>query len=109
MELAVSLPALMLMVLTALTAVTAVRAQIQCLDAAREAVRAAARGEPPAEAAGRVAPPGAATVVTHRGDTVAANVRATVRPLGPRLPGFDITVSAVALVEPAGAPSVPDE
>ena len=109
MELAVSLPALMLMVLTALTAVTAVRTQIQCLDAAREAARAAARGEPAVPAASRVGPPGAATVVAHRGDTVAANVRATVRPLGPRLPGFDITVSAVALVEPVGAPSVPDE
>jgi hypothetical protein len=108
-ELAVSLPALMLMVLTALTAVTAVRTQIQCLDAAREAARAAARGEPAAEAAGRVAPPGAATVVAHRGSTVAVTVRATVRPLGSRLPGFDITVSAVAMVEPAGSPSVPDE
>ncbi len=104
-----SLPALMLMVLTGLTAVTAVRTQVQCLDAAREAARAAARGEPGLEAAGRVAPAGATTVVAHQGDTVRASVRATVRPLGPHLPGFDITVSAVAAVEPTGASSVSDE
>lgn len=99
-ELAVSLPALLLMVLTAITAVLAVRTQMECVDAAREAARAAARGESGTLAGGRVAPAGAQVRVVTDGDTVRATVRAMVRPLGPRLPGFEVDAIAVAAAEP---------
>lgn len=99
-ELAASLPALVLMVLTALTAVTAVRTQLECVDAAREAARAAARGEPGVAAGTRAAPSGSSVTVTNHGDTVRATVRATIRPLGPRLPGFTVEAVAVAAKEP---------
>jgi hypothetical protein len=102
-ELAVSLPALVLMVLTAMTAVVAVRTQLECVDAAREAARAAARGEPGVEAGELAGPDGARATVVRDVDTVRASVRATVHPLGPWLPGFDITAVAVAAVEPGAA------
>ena len=44
-EVAVALPALVLLVAAAMTAVSMVTAQLRCVDAAREAARAAARGE----------------------------------------------------------------
>jgi len=99
-ELAVSLPALVLMVFTALTAVTAVRTQLECVDAAREAARAAARGESGIPAGARVAPNGASVSVADSGDTVRATVRVRVHPLGGRLPGIDVNATAVAAVEP---------
>jgi hypothetical protein len=93
----------MLMVFVALNAVAAVRAQLECVDAAREAARAEARGGPGETAGRRVAPRGAVVSVTVEGDTVRARVTARVRPLGGRLPGFDITADATALVEPGVA------
>lgn len=99
-ELAASLPALVLMLLTALTAVTAVRTHLECVDAAREAARAAARGESGVAAGTRVAPDASSVSVTNDGDAVRATVRATVRPLGPRLPGFTVEAVAVAAKEP---------
>jgi hypothetical protein len=99
-ELAVSLPALVLLVFVALTAVAAVRVQLECVDAAREAALAAARGES-GEAAGHgVAPPGAAVTVTIHNGTAEATVTAHVSPAGGRLPGFDVTATAVAATEP---------
>jgi len=90
-ELAVSLPALMLMVFVALTAVASVRTQLECVDAAREAARAAARGESGVDAA------------AADGETVRATVSARVHPLGGRLPGFDVGATAVASAEPGVA------
>jgi hypothetical protein len=98
-----ALPALMLLLFAGLTAVSAVTTKLQCVDAAREAAIAAARGEPGTEAGRRTAPGSADVQVTVAGDTVAATVRAPVRPLGPRLPGLSVTATAVAAVEP-GAP-----
>jgi hypothetical protein len=88
------------MVFVALTAVSAVRTQLECVDAAREAVRAAARGEPGVAAGRRVAPSGAVVSVAVEGDTVRATVSARVHPLGRRLPGFDVTAEAASLLEP---------
>jgi len=102
-ELAVSLPALMLMVFVALTAVASVRTQLECVDAAREAARAAARGESGVDAAARVAPAGATITVAADGETVRATVSARVHPLGGRLPGFDVGATAVASAEPGVA------
>jgi len=99
-ELAVSLPALMLMLFVALTAIGSVRTQLECVDAAREAARARARGEPGEAAGRRVAPPGTVVVVVVEGDIVRAMVSARVHPLGGRLPGFAVTADATALIEP---------
>jgi hypothetical protein len=96
----VSLPALILLTMVALAAVAAVLTRLQCVDAAREAARAAARGESGATAGARVAPAGATVTLVADGSTVRAVVSASVRPLGGRLPGFAVTATAVAAVEP---------
>jgi hypothetical protein len=91
---------LVLLLLAALTAVSAVTTKLQCVDAAREAVRAAARGESGTAAARRVAPRDASVSVSTQGDTVRASVSTRVRPLGPYLPGVDVSAVAVAEREP---------
>ncbi|MEJ3749756.1 TadE family type IV pilus minor pilin [Actinomycetes bacterium KLBMP 9797] len=102
-ELAAGLPALMLLLFGGLTAVNAVTTKAHCVDAAREAALAAARGEPGVAAGRRAGPPAADVTVTVDGDVVVATVRAAVRPLGVRLPRVTVTANAVAAVEP-GAP-----
>ena len=106
-ELACSLPALVLMVLVALGAVTAARSQLECVDAAREAARAAARGESGHVAAQRVAPPGSHVSVTVEEGTVRATV--SVRVTIWRLPGFDVSSTAVAAVEPGAEESAGEQ
>jgi hypothetical protein len=92
-ELAVSLPALVLLLLVGLSALMVVRDQIACVDLAREGARAAARGEP-------LPDPGAATItMATDGDLVQVTVR--LRRFGGRLPGTDVTATAVAAVEPS--------
>jgi hypothetical protein len=102
-ELAVGLPAVVMLLLAGLTAVGAVTTKLQCVDAAREAAIAAARGETGTAAGQRAAPPGAEVSVTVDGDTVVATVGAAVPLLGARLPAMTVTATAVAAVEP-GAP-----
>ncbi|HEV7756566.1 MAG TPA: TadE family type IV pilus minor pilin [Mycobacteriales bacterium] len=108
-ELAVALPVLVVLLVAALTAVSAVTTQMRCVDAAREAVRAAARGEVDGAALGRrVAPPGATVTVEGPGaaatgdGTVSAVVSAPVRPLGRWLPAPAVSATAVAAREPGG-------
>jgi Flp pilus assembly protein TadG len=98
------LPALLVLLLVGLTAVGAVTTKLQCVDAAREAALAAARGEPGTAAGLRAAPEAAEVSVTVDGDTVIATVRAPVPLLGARLPGRWVEASAVAAVEP-GSPA----
>jgi hypothetical protein len=90
----------MLLLFVGLTAVSAVTIKLQCVDAAREAARAAARGEQGSGAGERSAPGGAEVEITIAGDTVTATVRAPVRPLGPYLPSLSVHAAAVAAVEP---------
>jgi Flp pilus assembly protein TadG len=99
-ELAAGLPALLLLLFAGLTAVNAVTTKAQCVDAAREAALAAARGEGGAEAGRRVAPPGATVSIATAGDTVVATVRAPVRAIGGGVPGTTVTATAVAAMEP---------
>ena len=94
------LPALVMMIFVALTAVGAVLTQLECVDAAREAARSAARGEEGVPAGRRVAPDGAAVSVTSDATTVRASVRVRLHPLGGRLPGFELSATAVAATEP---------
>ena len=95
-ELAVSLPALVMLMLIGMTAVTATTAQAECLDAARDAALATARGE----SAPGDGPEGAVVSVTVQGDTVRATVRAPVPALGGHLPRLTVTATAVAALEP---------
>ncbi|MFI5835085.1 TadE family type IV pilus minor pilin [Micromonospora sp. NPDC051300] len=106
-ELAAGLPALMLLLFAGLTSVDAVTTRAGCVDAAREAALAAARGEPGVAAGARYAPAGAEVTVTVTGDLVTATVRAPVRALGARLPRLTVSGVAVAAVEPGAPGPVP--
>jgi hypothetical protein len=102
-ELAVVLPALVLVVAAALTAVSVLLAQLRCVDAAREGARAAARGEPAEvvrSAAVRVAPAAATVDLASEGETVRVTVSARAGRAGGLLPTFGVTATAVALREP---------
>jgi TadE-like protein len=96
-ELAAGLPALMLLLLAGLTAVSAVTVKGQCVDAAREAALATARGE---AASTWYAPPDATVQLEVDGDKVTARVRAPVRLLGAHLPAITVEGTAVAAREP---------
>lgn len=99
-ELAAALPALMVFTAVALGAVDAVTQKLQCLDAARDAALAAARGGD-GETAGRShAPSGAHVSVIRDGDMVRAVVTLTIHPMGPHGPGFGLSGTAVAAIEP---------
>lgn len=80
-------------------------AQVRTVDAAREAARAAARGDDPAAAlaAGqRVAPDGVTVAVTSGGGQVVATATGTVAGPGGLfgfLPGAHVHAQAVALAE----------
>jgi hypothetical protein len=102
-EVAVALPALVLLVAAAMTAVSVVTAQLRCVDAAREAARAAARGESAVvvrRLAERSAPVGSAIQMTSGGREVDVTVSALAAPVGGLLPSFRVHASAVALREP---------
>ncbi len=100
-ELAASMPALALLLFMALGAVTALRTQVECVDAAREAVLAASRGEDGALAAVKVAPTGASLDIDADADMVRATVSVRLTPLGAHMPAFTVTGSAVAAMEPS--------
>lgn len=102
-ELAVGLPALIMLLLVGLTAVSAVATKMQALDAAREAALAAARDDTGA-AASRMVPPGASVNINKGDGTVSVTVRAPVRVLGGRLSPLTVTGSATAAREPSDIP-----
>lgn len=104
-ELAAALPVLVLVLAVALSAVAVVGARVRLQDAAREAARAAARGD---AAAGRelaeLAAPGAQLEVSRSGTAVLAVARERLQPLGGWLPALTVTERAVAAVEPQASP-----
>jgi Flp pilus assembly protein TadG len=93
-ELAVALPALLLVLAAALGAVSAVTAQLRCADAAVRAARAAARGAP-TESALRAAPDGSRLVLDRQSDGVRATVSLRWHPV----PGVGVDLSAAAVAE----------
>jgi hypothetical protein len=99
-EMAAVLPVLALVTAVALWGVGAVASQVRCGDAAREAARAAARGEPSAQvrlAATGAAPAGAVVAVSAGSDgLLRVTVTARVGPLGGWLPSITVTGHAVA-------------
>ena len=105
-ELAACLPVLVLVLAVALTAVSVVAARVRLQDAAREAARAAGRGDPAVarRLAAREAP-GATVQLSTSGGAVVAVVQRRVHPFGGWLPAITVTERAVAAVEPkSGSP-----
>lgn len=99
-EAAVVLPVLVTFTVALVWALLASAAQIQCVDAARAAARAAARQDPPeavAEVARAAAPHGAWVTVERGGGLVRVAVRAKPPGTGP-LP-FEVGHEAVAAAE----------
>ncbi|MGI8334986.1 TadE family type IV pilus minor pilin [Actinomadura scrupuli] len=98
-EIAVALPALMLVTVAALWGITTASAQVACVDAVRAGARAAARGEslPAVQAVvERAAPAGAKAEIRRGRDTTTVAVQVSLRP--PALTGFPaLTVRAHAL------------
>ena len=105
-ELAVLLPAVVLVAALCVSAVGAVSLHVRCLDAARSAAREIARGEPPATAvdAARERVPGDAEVrVLDRGDgLVEVRVTARARLAGWSGVGVRVGGEAVAAAEEVG-------
>lgn len=101
-ELAVTLPAVVIIVLMAVWILACVNAQLRCVDGARAAARSAARGDPAGQvtdAARARAPRGAQVAITTTGTIVRVVVRAEVKPLGALialLPGAPVSAVAVA-------------
>lgn len=104
-EMAAVLPVLALVAAIALWGVSAVASQVRCVDAAREAARAAVRGESPTQvrmAATRAAPAGARLAITDGADgLLSVTVSARVGPLSGWLPAITVSGAAAAEREPA--------
>jgi hypothetical protein len=104
-EIAAALPALVLVVIAALWTLSLGLMQLRCADAAREAARAAARGDDPAvvrQVAEAVAPTGAVVEVTERDGLVVVEVAVEVRPPVPfadQLPAPTVSAESVAVEE----------
>ena len=102
-EVAVALPALVVLVAAGMTAVSVLTAQLRCVDAAREGARAAARGEDAAivrSLAERSGPDGSDVQMTSGGQEVEVTVSAEADSVGGLLPAVRVQASAVALREP---------
>ncbi|UFU03405.1 pilus assembly protein [Ruania suaedae] len=108
-ELAVLLPAVVLVLVIVLTAAAAGAAHVRCADAARAGARAAALGESPAEVeaiAERLAGGRAQVQVSHQGQWVRVEVRATL-PLGPLAGLIPISAQLSTPVEPGLTGALP--
>lgn len=101
-EAALALGAFVVVLAVALGAVAAAATQLHCVDAAREAVRLAARGD--LAGAQRLAAqiaPGSALTIRRDGTEIRAEV--TAEPPGGLLPGVHLRAVAYALPEPGTA------
>lgn len=109
-ETAVLLPVLVVVLAAAVWVLACVAAQLKCVDAARGAARAAARGDTAADvrAVGeRLAPPGAAVQVSSGDGVVRVLVTAQARPFGSVLavlPAMSVSGRATAALEPGAEP-----
>jgi Flp pilus assembly protein TadG len=107
-ELAVALPALVLVLALALGVLAVGTARLRCADAARAAVRLAARGESPdavRTAAERIATGDVTVRVTGTGADVTVEVSTPVRVPGHWLPGVVVTERATEAREPDAVPA----
>ncbi|WP_245642361.1 TadE family type IV pilus minor pilin [Nonomuraea candida] len=97
------LPALMVVLAAALWAIQAVSVQLECVDAARAAARAAARGESldqVREFAKTATSPNAQVAITRDPELTKVQITVEVRPSwGQSLPAVQISASATADTE----------
>jgi len=100
-ETAVALPALFVVLAGALAVLTAVSAQLRCVDAARLAARAAARGDGDAAVAQQVGQgcPGARVTVRREGGIVTVRVALDLGPLPGASGPLRVTAQAAAAEE----------
>ncbi|WP_235834203.1 TadE family type IV pilus minor pilin [Actinomadura logoneensis] len=107
-EIAVALPALVLVTVLALWAVAVASTHLACVDAARAGSRAAARGESldaVRAVVARSAPRGATVTVERGPDSVQVTVSTTVRPPAlSGLPPLSVQAHAKAETEPGAQP-----
>jgi hypothetical protein len=101
-EAAIVVFSLVLVLAMGASAVMALVGQVLCTDAAREAARVIARGEPDRakDLVQAIAPNGAQLTVHTDGDTV--QVVVTAIPAGGLLPGVHLKARAFAVLEPGG-------
>jgi Flp pilus assembly protein TadG len=100
-EAAVALCAFVTVLAMALAGVSMVLDQIRCTDAAREAARLVARGEPDraADAVRQIAPPGATLSITTDADAITVVVQDPAA--GGWVPGVRVHADAYAIQEPS--------
>lgn len=102
------LPVLVLLVVAGMAAVGVVGAQLRCLDSARGAVRAAARGESAAvvrQIAAAAAPAGARVTVSYQGGQVTVSVSVESRTPVRLIPAVNVAARAVGQLEPGLTPT----
>jgi hypothetical protein len=109
-ETAVVLPVLLLVLAAAVGALVIVGSQLRCVDAAREAVRAATRGDAVPQVrrlAEQAAPPGSSVSLATGNGSVSVTVTAPVHPLGPLPLVVRVTAAATGQLEPGAAGAAP--
>jgi hypothetical protein len=109
-EAAVALPALVVLLLGAMWVLAALSVQARCVDTARLAARAAARGDSEADVRRRAAaslPAGATVTVTRTGTEVRVTVRAPAPSIVVGLTAPELAATATAAVEPEAEQPVP--
>lgn len=101
-EAAIALGAFVMFLGLALSGLSAAADQVRCVDAAREAARLVARGEPEQArvAAARIAPEGAEITINIEGEHIEVDVHAV--PADGLLPGIRLHAEAFAIREPDG-------
>lgn len=101
-EAAIALAAFVMFLGLALSGLAAAADHVRCMDAAREAARLAAQGEPERAkyAAARIAPANAEITITTKGQHIEVDIHAT--PAGGLLPGIHLHAEAFAVREPDG-------
>jgi Flp pilus assembly protein TadG len=107
-EAALGLAGLTVVTVLLIAGLTVLTSQLRCTDAAREAARLLARGQPHEAAAAvqAIAPPAASLDVQQAGDAI--TVKVTARPAGGLLPAIDLNATAYAVAEPdTEAPGAP--
>lgn len=99
-EAAIALSVLVVVLALCLSGIGCAIAQIQCVDAAREAARLAARGadDQATSVVASIGPDHASLSLRSVGDTVVATVSADG--VGGLLPGIRVSATAVAALEP---------
>ncbi len=99
-EAALGLAGLTVVTVLLVAGLTLLTSQLRCTDAAREAARLLARGQPHEAAAvvHQIAPAGANLDIDQAGDAI--TVKVSAHPAGGLLPAIDLNATAYAVAEP---------